>query len=88
MGKTPYELRYELLMMAQSILSEQNSNSRFKIESNWNMKCEEARAIAERTDTTLIFPDFPEIPVVTEQDIIETAKKLNEFVSNGDKNND
>lgn len=84
MSKTPYELRYELLMMAQAILSEKNSNARFKIENDWNMKCEQARSIAERTDTTLIFPEFPELPVVTEQQIIETAKKLNEFVSNGE----
>lgn len=84
MSKTPYELRYELLMMAQAILSEQNSNTRFKIENDWNMQCERERNIAERMNSAPAFPEMPVIPVVTENDIIETAKKLNEFVSNGE----
>jgi hypothetical protein len=81
MSKTPYELRYELLMMAQSILNEQTMNVRIQIENNWNMQCEAARVSAESTHTTPIFPAFPSVPFVTEEDIIKTANKLNEFVS-------
>ena len=78
MSKTPYELRYELLMMAQSILNEQTMNLRIQIENNWNMQCEAARAIAESTHTTPSFPAFPSVPFVTEEDIIKTANKLND----------
>lgn len=82
MTKTPYELRFELLQMAQSILIENSMNERLRIENDWNMKCEEARSIAERSDTALIFPTFPTVPKITEEDIIKTARKLNVFVSN------
>ena len=81
MGKTPYELRYELLMMAQSIANEQALSLRIQIENNWNMQCEAARSFAEKTDTAPSFPLFPSVPCVTEEDIIKTANKLNEFVS-------
>jgi hypothetical protein len=80
--KTPYELRFELLSMAQSILSEKAMNERIRIENDWNMQCEKARAIAEITHTAPGFPEFPNVPVVRESDIISVAKKLNEFVSN------
>lgn len=82
MNKTPYELRYELLMMAQSILNEQTMYMRIQNENNWNMDCEKARNIAERQQNAPAFPAFPSVPFVTEEDIIRTAKKLNEFVSN------
>lgn len=82
MNKTPYELRFELLSMAQSILSEKNMNERIRIENDWNMKCEHARSVSEITNTAPNFPTFPSIPVVSENDIISLAKKLNEFVSN------
>lgn len=81
MGKTPYEIRYELLMMAQSILNEKVMNERIKIENNWNMQCDAARVSADLTHMTPSFPAFPNIPVITEEDIIQTANKLNEFVS-------
>lgn len=68
--------------MAQSILSEKVMNERIRIENDWNMRCEKARSVAEITHTAPEFPVFPNIPVVTENDIIEMAKKLNEFVSN------
>lgn len=82
MTKTPYELRFELLSMAQSILSEKTMNERIKVENDWNMLCEHARSVGEINHTAPYFPTFPDISVVTETDIIEMAKKLNEFVSN------
>mgnify|MGYP006287135559 CR=1 FL=1 len=80
--KTPYELRFELLQMAQSILIEQNINERTRIENDWNMSCERARAYSELMHTAMEFPPFPTIPKITEEEIIKTAKKLNEFISN------
>ena len=41
MSKTPYELRYNLLMMAQSIISENLMNDRIRLENDWN-QCNEA----------------------------------------------
>lgn len=82
MSKTPYELRFELLQMAQSILIENLMNDRMRIENDWNMNCEKARAYAETMHTAMDFPPFPSIPKITEEDIIHVAKTLNEFVSN------
>jgi len=84
MTKTPYELRYELLMMAQGILNEQSVNLRIKIENDWNMSCDRARSIASITNTTPEYPAFPNVPCISEEMIIDTAKKLNIFVSNGE----
>lgn len=82
-SKTPYELRFDLLTMAQSILSEQNMNLRIKIENDWNMKCEKIRILHDKGRDGE-FPSFPSVPVFDEVQVIEMAKKLNEFVSKND----
>ena len=38
MSKTPYELRYELLLMAQNIITENLMNERIRLENDWNVK--------------------------------------------------
>lgn len=81
MSKTPFEIRLELLGMAQAILTEQNMNSRIQTENNWNMKCEQIRFNAERKGDVLIYPEFPTIPHYTEAEVIALAEKLNTFVS-------
>lgn len=81
MTKTPYELRYDLLSMAQSILTEQNMNERIRLENNWNMECDKARNIAERTNGAPAFPEFPKVPQYDAADVILLAEQLNEFVS-------
>lgn len=82
-SKTPYELRHELLMLAQSILSEQSINLRIQSENDWNMKCEYTRMQNEK-GIIAQFPAFPSIPVYDEDQVIAMAKKLNEFVSKND----
>lgn len=83
MTKTPYELRYDLLAMAQGILSEQNMNERIRIENDWNMKCEDARMTRDKgRDAT--FPPFPVVPIYDEAAVIAMAEKLNAFVSKSD----
>jgi hypothetical protein len=82
MSKTPYELRFELLQMAQSILIENLMNERMRIENDWNMSCETSRSVSEIAHSAPSFPAFPKVPKITEEDIIKTAKILNEFVSN------
>jgi hypothetical protein len=83
MTKTPYELRFDLLAMAQSILSEKNMNERIRIENDWNIQCEKARMLHDK-GRDAEFPPFPSVPVFDESQVIELAKKLNEFVSKSD----
>jgi hypothetical protein len=81
MTKTPFELRYELLMLAQGILSEQNINERIRLENDWNMECERARGISEHTHQPPVFNKFPTVPQYGADEVIKMAEKLNEFVS-------
>jgi hypothetical protein len=83
MSKTPYEIRLDLLAMAQGILSDQNINKRIKAENDWNMKCERARTIGEITHEAPTFPFFPDVSQYDDDAVIAMAKKLNDFVSNG-----
>ena len=80
MSKTPYELRFDLLAMAQSILTEQSMNTRIKIENDWNMACEKARILHDK-GRDAEFPAFPSVPFLDEDQVIAMAEKLNEFVS-------
>lgn len=78
MTKTPYELRYDLLVLAQSILSEQNMNERLRLENDWHAKCETARGNGAN------LPPFPFVPQYDEDHVVTMAKKLNDFVSKND----
>lgn len=77
MSKTPFEIRLDLLAMAQSILSEQNMNERLRLENDWHARCETARSNSDRV------PPFPLVPQYNEDQVIAMAEKLNAFVSNG-----
>lgn len=72
MGKTPYELRYDLLLMAQAIITENLMNERIRLENDWNV---------ENNNNPVIKKPFPEIPKINPDDIIAMANKLNVFVS-------
>lgn len=77
-GKNPFEIRLELLQLAQSILGDKNWAERNRITDDWNTQ----REIVLKNGTGKM-PLSPKVPVVEEDDIIALAKKLNEFVSNG-----
>ena len=81
MSKTPYELRYDLLAMAQSIITENLINERIRLENDWNTLRDVAISAAERGAQYSV-PQFPEIPKINTDDVIALAKKLNDFVSN------
>lgn len=83
MSKTPYEIRLDLLAMAQGILSEQNMTKRIQAENDWNMDCERVRMNAERTNSDAVFQKFPVMANYSDDEVIAMAKKLNDFVSNG-----
>ena len=82
MSKTPYEIRLDLLHLAQSILTEQNMNKRIQLENDWNMECERVRIGVERAGTSPVFQKFPEVPQFNEDQVIAISEKLNAFVSN------
>lgn len=83
MGKTPYELRYELLAMAQAILTENLMNERIRLENDWGLAREKAStAISQNKDVEM--PPFPNVPTIDPDKIIELAETLNKFVSKND----
>lgn len=82
-NKTPFELRYDLLSLANGMLSDKVFGERQRLENDWNARREMAitaaeKGIAEGYD----FMPFPVMPTVNPDEVIELAKKLNEFVSN------
>ena len=55
---------------------------RLRLENDWNTQREVAFALRENGQASIL-PEFPKLPVVTTEDIIEEARKLNDFVSKG-----
>ena len=70
MSKTPFEIRLDLLNLAQSILSDSVWAKRQALENDWSFA-------KENKQSTLL---FPMIPSPTAEEIIETARKLNTFI--------
>jgi hypothetical protein len=83
MTKTPYELRYDLLAMAQNIISENLMNERIRLENDWNVKRDLVVEAASRGVQSTV-PPFPEIASIDVNSVIELAKILNNFVSKSD----
>jgi len=81
--KTPFEIRTELLSQAQSILFERLLAERMRLENDWNTKREIVFHNAKATGVEKSFPPFPTLPTITTEEIIEEARKLNDFVSKG-----
>ena len=77
MSKTPFEVRLELLQLAQTILNEKAFAEKNRLEQDWFADRE--IAMANHTSPRA----FPKAPTVNSEDLIELAQKLNEFVSNG-----
>ena len=82
MSKTPFEIRLELLQLANGILNDQIWPERNRVEQDWNIQ-REAAMKAYDAGADIDCPPAPIVPVVQEDEIIRLAKKLNEFVSNG-----
>ena len=73
---TPFEIRLDLLKMAQTMLEQDYYGKREQISNDWNVKVENARhAGAQPPD----HPGFPPYP--SEADVIAKATTLNGFVS-------
>ena len=81
MTKTPYELRYDLLAMAQNIITENLMNERIRLENDWSLAREKASiALSQNKDVDM--PPYPDVPNIDVNSVIEMAKILNNFVSN------
>lgn len=72
MSMNPFEIRLELLKLAQVTLNESTYNSRQALMDKFHSDRENSPNTA--------FPNLPKMP--TTEDIIAEAKKLNDFVSN------
>jgi hypothetical protein len=72
MSKTPYEIRLELLHLAQSILQTPVFEKRNQLQNEYHSKLTDANR------ETLPFPTMPDFPSTT--DIITQAETLKKFV--------
>ena len=73
---TPYEVRLELLKMAQGMLEQEYYGKREVISNTWNARMDYARSTNSKLPD---HPNYPEYP--TEEDIIRKATLLNKFIS-------
>lgn len=88
-NKTPFELRFDLLSLAQSILSEKAFVERQRLENDWSVRRDLLMVDAHNQEKLSdIKPEpYPVMPSVNPDEIIELAKKLNDFVSNNSGEN-
>lgn len=73
---TPFEIRLELLKMAQTMLEQDYYGRRESISNDWQVKVDNARHAGQLPPDHPGFPPYP-----TEADIISKANTLNGFVS-------
>lgn len=76
MTMTPYEIRLELLKMAQQMMESEYFSNRDRLTNEWHMKVEAAKHRGETPPEHPIYPSYP-----SEADIITKAQTLNGFVS-------
>ena len=74
---TPFEIRLELLKMAQTMLEQDYYGQRERISNDWQVKVENARHAGIAPPEHPGFPTYP-----SEADVIAKAATLNGFVSN------
>ena len=74
---TPFEIRLELLKMAQSMLESDYYGKREIIANQYAAECDAAKLRGEEPPKHPGYPPFP-----SEQEIIAKAQTLNTFVSN------
>lgn len=74
---TPFEIRLELLKMAQGLLLEEYHSNKDRLTNEWHVKVESAKLNGQVIPEHPVYPTYP-----TENDIITKAQTLNGFVSN------
>ena len=83
MNEYEMKLRYDLLAMAQSILTENLMGERMRLENDWGL-LREAASIRMSQNLDVELPPFPKMPSLDAQSIINMAEALNKFVSKND----
>jgi hypothetical protein len=68
----PFEIRLELLKLAQQIENERVMSERIRLENDWHLIRDDMKV------------SFPTVPVVSVEDVIKAAETLNAFVSKKD----
>ena len=76
MSMTPYEIRLELLKMAQGLVSDEYSYARSAALEQWQTQVSAAQVAGIESPAMPPLPAFP-----TENDIVKKAEQLNLFVS-------
>lgn len=79
-NKTPYEIRLEVLKMAQDAAMQNYYANRERLQNNWQVEVETARTKGE---TPPPCPEFPEFP--TEEVVVQKAQFLSEYINNSGK---
>lgn len=80
MGKTPYEIRLEVLKMAQDAEMQHYYANRERLMANWEAAVETARL---KSETPPEMPDLPQFP--SEETIVKKAQFLGEFINHPGK---
>jgi len=73
MSKSPYEIRLELLKLANEILVTPVHLRRDVLMQEWHAKCNSVQ------EKTIPLPELPSFPATS--DVIAEAERLNQFVS-------
>lgn len=84
MGKTPFEIRLDLLHMAENLLVQKYHMERDNLLQSWNAQVDQNKGSTAVTSgwTNPQLPSFPDMPSFpTSAEIIKKAKELNEFIS-------
>lgn len=86
-NKTPYELRFDLLNFAQNILNEKMFAERQRLENDWNARRELLMINAHNQENALDLKaePFPTLPSIDPDELIQLARKFNEFISTGNE---
>tara|TARA_R110000868_G_C10387953_1_gene720038 strand:+ start:236 stop:490 length:255 start_codon:yes stop_codon:yes gene_type:complete len=79
-NKTPYEIRLDVLRMAQDAEMQKYYDQRERVLELWRMQADVARASNQP------IPPQPELPVFpTQESVVNKAQYLGEFINNSDK---
>lgn len=79
-NKTPYEIRLEVLKMAQDAAIQNYHMNRDRLMTNWQVEVDTARSKGETPPPCPEFPDFP-----TEETVVKKAQFLSEYINNSGK---
>jgi hypothetical protein len=80
MSKTPYEIRLEVLKMAQEAEMQNYHANREALMNNWQVQVDTARQYNQPIPTMPAMPAFP-----TQEAVVSKAQFLGEFINNSDK---